>query len=127
MEGQFGSWSHRARRLTTTPTPSQIPLTCGKELQGLAMSFRCSADDSKHYVTQLFLSPTLRPGLSVPSPRAPALPAGQQMGTHQRAGMAGPGFLGWEADASGFRFADFVGNPQCLGWQRRELTLSLDP
>lgn len=41
--------------------------------------------------------------------------------SRERAGCAGWGFPRSVADASGFRFPHFVGELQCLGWQRGEL------
>lgn len=73
----------------------------------------------------LKLSLSLLPGALLLHSEQPGVGSG--MAKHQRACVAGSGFPAWAAHASGSRFAYFLGNPPCLGWQRRELTLSSDP
>lgn len=104
------------------------------------MSFGDSSDYSKRWghfsntALWLFLakgrpvlphSPGIQTLRAAPAPRVAF--GNNKWESRERAGMVGSGFPMSAADTSEFIFAHFVGDLQCLGWQRGELTLSLDP
>lgn len=118
---------------------SSIPSTSGKECQGLAMSFRDSAGDSKYrghfsstalclLLPKVHQSPLPPLGLSLwmlAPGRQPLAIASADPGREQAwVGVSGSQFSGRHLR---FRFAHLVDALQCLGWQRGELTLSLHP